>query len=187
MDGRPRARPRARVQAARPKITHVYREIIECGIARRQASRRFGPERGDSLAQICVGKRTGRGWLGNRAASGTAITTINKQASTFSFAGVSTTLASPDKDDTSGSKAYTFNPVVVPTSILDGSYSPSVRIVGTDINGMAVNQLIPVTDVIVIDRTAPLIDPTISVPPSNVQGEPPAAGNGRQTTFGGIR
>ena len=103
-------------------------------------------------------------------------------ASRLTFTKGSDTFSTPLAGTTSvgrgpGSLSLTFAPIAIPgnptTRDKDGSYTPSLQLVGTDDNGAPVSRTVSISDSFKIDNLMPVVLPTLAGPSgqSNPQGE----------------
>lgn len=104
-----------------------------------------------------------------------AVDNIDLASSTFEFAGFSAPLTSPSSIEGDSSALFTFQDTVVPATIPDGDYTPTVTINGTDQNGVTVSQTITLDDTLTLDSTVPDVAIDVDLPTSAVNGESPAA------------
>ena len=89
-----------------------------------------------------------------------------------------------------GSVSLTFAPIAIPgnatTRDKDGSYTPSLQLVGTDDNGAPVSRTVSIGDSFKIDNLMPVVLPTLAGPSgqANAEGQP-VVKDGDTLTLGG--
>lgn len=91
-----------------------------------------------------------------------------------------------DRDLPAGSSTVNLEfPVTIPLSVADGSYTPTLDLVGWDANGALVDLQPQGLEDIVLDRLAPFVDVLATPDAPVVNGATPAATDGRNITFSG--
>jgi hypothetical protein len=106
-------------------------------------------------------------------------------SSTFSIGAFSAPLAAPVSFAGGSSEGrLDFVDTTIPTAIVDGTYTPVVALAGTDSNGAPVSILPAVSDTVVLDRLAPVVN-AVATPPAPKVGSEAATTDGATLTFSG--
>lgn len=111
-------------------------------------------------------------------------------ASTFSFGSETVTYeaaldAVTEFASGSTSGQAVFAKEIVPDTLDDGDYVPALQAVGYDGNGATVDMPVEVTDTILLDALAPVVDVSLDVGESQVEGAQPAATDGSTLRYSG--
>lgn len=119
--------------------------------------------------------------------AGGVTATIDKAASRLQFASgsFSAPLESPSSYNAGQTATAAFASTLVPLSIPDNTYTPTLSVKSTDSNGFTNTVPVTIVDTIKLDRLVPAVLPVLTPPAPAVKGEAGALSNGVTFTMGG--